>query len=242
MPQAVRKMGTRDIRDLLRIFEAYGRVLTNASLAVTYLLYLVAGMVGGWSTGLIMIFLGRHSVLAASILSVSIFIVLFTISWMASSLISNITGLYHGAVDGVDRASFEALNRRLTRVIDVLWVLSMVAAFAIAVFSIPAYYSMLRIPVAVNLGVGLGNLGMLVAERKIIKVFSPQQLFVFLYLVLTIPLYFILVPAAGDDAVMVAYSLLTVHLGLSGLIAAAWYILSARRQVLGILHAARGQD
>ena len=229
-----------EIRDLLNILRAYGDVLADSSSAVTYLLYTIAGIVGGWTSGLLWIFIGEYNIALTLVLMVIMFIALFSIAGMATSLIWNITWLHRNITNRDEYKGWVNLRRKLERAIGISWIVAIVSSFLLMAFPISPEYPVIKIPVAVNLGVGLGNLGMLVVVRYFTREFDPRQLFLFLYLILTIPSYFILVPIAGTNAETVAFSLLTLHVGLSNFIAAVWYILAARRRVAGILHAARG--
>ena len=226
-----------EIRDLMRILHAYGNVLASSSSAITYLLYTVSGIVGGWFAGLLWMLIGEQNPLAALVTMVIAFIALFTTSGFASSIVWSITGLHNTGA-----GEWTGLRRKINEATGITWLTSIVAAFLVSILVIPPEYSLVKTPVAVNLGVALGNLGMFVILKRLAGRFEPQQLFLFLYLILTIPSYFILAQTRGIDTVVAMYSLLTVHLGLSNFIAAVWYLLSARRRVAGILHAARGED
>ena len=226
-----------EIKSLMRILQAYGEVLSSSSSAITYLLYTVSGIVGGWIAGLLWMLIGEQNPLVTSVAMVIAFIALFTVSGFASSIVWSITGL-HNARAG----EWVSLKRKINKATEITWLTSIITAFLVSILAIPPEYSLVKIPVAVNLGVALGNLGMFIILKRLADRFEPQQLFLFLYLVLTIPSYFILVQTTESSTEVAVYSLLTVHLGLSNFIAAVWYLLSARSRVAGILHAARGED
>ena len=226
-----------EIKDLLAILRAYGDVLANTSTAITYLLYTITGIIGGWSAGLLWIFIGRQNPVMTTLLMIAIFILLFTTSAMASSFILRIARVHSGRA-----VTEEAVVKRANLLMGIGWILSIIGSYIISIYIIPAEYSFAIIPTAVNLGVALGNLNIFIVLRYFMGRLDPRPFFLFLYLTLTIPTYFMPYPVVETPAEVVAFMLLTVHLGLSNFITAVWYIFSARRSVAGILHAARGQD
>ncbi len=229
--------------DSVRVLEAYGEVVARASAAIIYLLTTSVGIAGGWITGLLTFFIEPSPYLA--MLVIGIFAALFAVAGIAYSIIIRISDfLSLLKVSPEERQKYLQTRRRAGSFIAASWIGGMTAAFLLSLTLIPDQYSLVKIPVAVSLGVGLGNLGMFLANMSVARLFDPRPLFAGLYLLLTIPTYFTIpfMASGKSDTIMLAYTLLTIHTVLAGFITASWYVISARGRVSGILHAARGED
>ena len=214
---------TLKAKHMLTIVEAYGAVLSKVANAMTFLLYLAGAMFSGWMTSLITDLLGLSA--GTLILSIFIFASAFTLATLSSSIVHNIA-FVHRLLETPPERRREQVSAvgKVNRWIGVGWIASSFAAFALSQVVLPPE-SHLVMPVGVSLS----------------KKSDSKLLFICLYLLLTLPTYFVLVPAFPDRA-MLPYKLLTVHVSISYLAVAAWYLLSARKAASGILLAARGED
>ncbi|MDJ0269933.1 MAG: hypothetical protein NXY59_05210 [Aigarchaeota archaeon] len=229
--------------DSVRVLEASGEVVARASAAIIYLLTTLVGIAGGWITGLLSFFIEPSPYFAALI--VGIFAALFAVAGIAYSIIARISDfLSLLTVSPEERRNYLKTRKRAGNFIGASWMGGMTAAFLLSLTLIPDQYNLVKIPVAVSLGVSLGNLGMFLTNMRIARLFDPRPLFAGLYLLLTIPTYFTIpfMASSRPDTIMLSYILLTIHTVLAGFITASWYVISARGRVSGILHAARGED
>lgn len=216
-------------KNIFRIVEAYAVVLSEVSGAIIYLLYLSAALFAGMLTELLM------SVFKPSISVIILVILIFGASFIVASvsvmIISRIS---------VTLELFKTQEKRLkpgTGCFSMLfWVFAFLFSSLISNIVMPAELVALRIAVMVSLGVSLGNMITFLWEFRITRRIDPRPLFVCLYLLLTIPSYFLL------PEEFYPYIVNSVHLTFSYFVTAVWYILSARRKALGILHAARRED
>jgi len=230
---------TPEAKYMLTIVEAYGAVLSEAANAMTLLLYLAAAMLSGWTTGLIMDLLGLS--VGSVILSIFVFASAFTLATLSSSIVHKIA-FVHGLLEIPPERRREQVSAvsKVNKWIWVGWFASSFAAFALSQVVLPPG-SRLVMPVAVSLSLSLGMLTTFFSVRITFKKSDSKLLFICLYLLLTLPTYFVLAPAFSDRA-MLPYMLLTIHVSISYFAVAVWYLLSARRAASGILLAARGED
>jgi len=230
---------TLKAKHMLTIVEAYGAVLSKVANAMTFLLYLAGAMFSGWMTSLITDLLGLSA--GTLILSIFIFASAFTLATLSSSIVHNIA-FVHRLLETPPERRREQVSAvgKVNRWIGVGWIASSFAAFALSQVVLPPE-SHLVMPVGVSLSLSLGMVTTFFSLRITFKKSDSKLLFICLYLLLTLPTYFVLVPAFPDRA-MLPYKLLTVHVSISYLAVAAWYLLSARKAASGILLAARGED
>jgi hypothetical protein len=229
-----------EIKDVLRIIDAYGVVLSRASYAVRYLLYLSGSILAGWSTGLFILLLGLS--VPSIALSVATFAVVFILASISSSIIDRI-GLTQRLLALPPEKKIDSVQvaKRVGRWILIAWGASFLVASPVSLVLLRPPLAVIAIPMIVTFGLAFGNLGIFLAVFRIAGVKNLQPLFVTVYLLLTAPTYFLLIPAIPGDHVILAYILLTVHTSVSNFGAAVWYLLSSRKAASGILNAARGE-
>jgi len=216
-------------KNIFKIVEAYVVVLSEVSGAIIYLLYLSAALFSGMTTQFLMAVFGPST--PAFLAVILIFGASFTVASLSVAIIFRMSVTLE-----LFKASERKTRLKSEYVEFSLWVFVFLFASLISSLLIPAELYALRIAVTVGLGVSLGNmitfLWVLLATRRV----DPRPLFVFLYLLLTLPSY-ILLPGEYYP-----YLINSIHLCFSYFVAAVWYIFSARRKALGILHAARGEN
>lgn len=217
--------------NILKVIEAYGVVLSETCGAIIYLMFLSASSFAGILTGML------FSIFGYSPMVIIIVVILFSTSFAMAGF--SITILFRIRQT---LKLFEAPERKtdFTRkeffLQNSFWILSFIVAWLLSEILIPFEKGLLRIPVMVGLGVSLGNMSIFLYGLKANKTMDPRPLFVFLYLLFTIPSYF----TVPDEEY--AFMLNWAHLIFSYFVAAFWYLVSARRKALGILHAARREN
>lgn len=215
-------------KNLFRIVEAYAIVLSEVSGAIIYLLYLSAALFSGMLTELLMVIVGPSTLVI--ILVILVFGASFTVAGASVAIITKMS---------VTLELFKTPERgtepKREYIVSLFWVAAFLFSSLISNVLIPAELIALRIAVTVGLGVSLGNMIVFLSVLKIAHRIDLRPLFVCLYLLLTLPTY-LLLPNEFYPFI------LAVHLTFSYFVAAVWYIFSARRKALGILHAARGEN
>ncbi len=215
-------------KNLFRIVEAYAVVLSEVSGAIIYLLYLSAALFSGMMTQLLMaVFKPSVQVILAVML---IFGASFTIASLSVAIFTKMSATLE-----LFKAPERKAGRETEYIAFPLWILAFLFALLISNLLIPAELFALRIAIMVGLGVSLGNMVTFLWILRTTRRVDPRPLFVFLYLLLTLPSY-ILLPGEYYP-----FILNSIHLCFSYFVAAVWYIFSARKKALGILHAARGE-
>jgi hypothetical protein len=216
-------------KNLFKIVEAYAVVLSEVSGAIIYLLYLSAALFSGMMTQLLMVVFGPS--ITVILLVILIFGTSFTVASLSVAIISRMS---------VTLELFKATERKTRLKSEYvefpLWVFAFLFASLVSSLLIPAEPYALRIAVMVGLGVSLGNMITFLWELLATSRVDPRPLFVSFYLLLTLPSYTLL---PGE---YYPYILNFIHLTFSYFVAAVWYIFSARRKALGILHAAREEN
>ncbi|MGQ9479752.1 MAG: hypothetical protein ACUVQ0_07095 [Thermoproteota archaeon] len=217
-------------KNILRIVEAYGIVLSEVSGAMFYLLYLTAAIFSGMLLEILMLLLGPSVI--TMVIGILIFLSSFTAAGLAGKTIERISITFEST-----RAPKKGIKpEKAEQAIPLFWVFSFVFAYAVSIILIPGELYAVMFSTAIGLGVSLGNLGIFLSEWLIAHRTDFRPLFVFLYLLLTSPSY-ILVP---NDPY--PFILCWTHLAFSYFAVALWYVFSARRKASVILHAARGAD
>ncbi len=216
-------MVERNIREVSKILEAYIRVLGSIGGAVTYLYFITAAILGAELTTLAYYLLKGYMIVALSAVS---FIAAFFLAGYGSSAIWRIHHMYFRLVTSRE---MEKKYKRVEAIAWLGWLISILAAFIIAHLTTP--FPML-IPVAVSLGVGLGNISMSLIYWLMVGERDLRPLIVGLYLLLTIPLYYYVELA-------MLYALLLTSLSASYLGVALSYTVEAMKRAKEVLHAAR---
>jgi hypothetical protein len=216
-------------KSLFRIVEAYAVVLSEVSNAIIYLLYLSAALFAGMLTGLL------TSVFKPSILLAILIILIFGVSFTIATLSITIIARISVALE-LFKASRKMVKREKEYVVLLLWIPAFLFSFLISNIVIPAELFALRIAITVSLSVSIGNMVIFLWILQTTHRVDPRPLFVFLYLLLTLPSYEFL------PREYYPFTLNSIHLCFSYFVAAVWYIFSARKKALGILHATRGED
>jgi len=219
-------------KNLFRIVEAYAVVLSEVSGAIIYLLYLSAALFSGMLTELLMITVGPSA--PVIILMMLVFGASFAMAGVSAAIITRMKvslELFKTPEKGA-----EPKSKYYVVVMLLLWIIAFLISSLISNVLIPVELIALRNAVMVGLGVSLGNMIIFLWNLKMFHRIDFRPLFVCLYLLLTLPTYLLL------PQEFYPFLLNAIHLTFSYFIAAVWYILSARRKALGILHAARGEN
>ncbi|MEM3692382.1 MAG: hypothetical protein QXS61_07845 [Candidatus Korarchaeum sp.] len=208
-----------DVKRVLSVLEAYASILPGIAWAVSYLMYLVAALLGSISASMTIELLGVQGAPSMSIIyGISLSILFIIVSAGIIRLWRVFTILEAFRTKSEAKYGIHPL---------LLWPLAFIVA-AVVTLLVRASFPQ-SVALFVSLGTGLGNLLMaLVTPGK--EKYGP--LLVGVYLIGTIPSYYYL-PG-------IAVSLLFFHLSLPYLAVSLWYIFEGQRTATVILHAARG--
>lgn len=223
-----------DSRGLSRVLDAYIRFLGSVAPVVTYLVFLVASIVGAWSTTLAFAIFGVTPL--AAVLFIVSFTLPFTLATYVMLLIFRVADSYEQLrLSGEARESYKKEVRRRNILLGWGWIVPFATLVPASYYFIPWPYT---VPVAVSLGVGAGN----VISALIVRKYGGDylaSLFAGPYLILTATLYFYLPLQSATLGQTLEFALLTVNLSVSYFGAAIIQTFKARSQVTEVLHAAR---
>lgn len=216
-------------KNLFRMIEAYAIVLSEVSGAIIYLLYLSAALFSGMLTEVLMVTVGPST--PVIILVTLVFGASFTIAGASVAIITRMSIALE-----LFKTPERGTEPKREYIMLLFWIIAFLFSSFISNVLMPAELIALRVAVMVGLGVSLGNMVTFLWHLKMFHRIDLRPLFVFLYLLLTLPTYLLL------PQEFYPFLLNAIHLTFSYFVAAVWYILSARRKALGILHAARGEN